>query len=77
MACWHRYRANRPCLLQSFSWRSTLKAPRLSNASNTETAETILQAGRATKSDQDKLALGFTVPPFIMHLHTIIFILEP
>lgn len=32
---------------------------------------------KAKISGQDKLALGFTVPPFITHLHTIAFILEP
>lgn len=29
------------------------------------------------KSGQDKEALAVTVPPYIMHLHVIIFILEP
>ena len=33
-------------------------------------------SGRAKKYGQDKLALGVTVLLFIMHLHTIIFILE-
>lgn len=34
-------------------------------------------SGRAKKSGQDKIALGFTVLLFIMHLHSIVFILEP
>ena len=33
-------------------------------------------SGTAKKSGQDKLALGFTALSFIMHLHTIKFILE-
>lgn len=42
----------------------------------TGNAETVFKC-RAQKSGQDKQALMVTVPPFIMHLHAIVFILEP